>query len=211
MIKAVIFDYGNVISVASTGDCANVMQEMTGVDASVFRGVYDKFRFEFDRGYITGTQMYTKALESAGYKELACDTALMQKLAVLDMQSWRAVHKDVVEWGLSLKKQGYLLGILSNMPLEFLQLYRKENVLFMAADYTCFSCECHLIKPEKAIYELCIKGLNIKAEEAVFFDDLQENIMAGLSCNIHSILWTGLDKAKKDFLKIVAEQKDIIY
>ena len=56
MIKAVIFDYGNVISQTQTGDCAEQMEAMTGVPADVFRTVYDRFRFEFDRGTITGAR-----------------------------------------------------------------------------------------------------------------------------------------------------------
>lgn len=199
MIKAVIFDYGSVISVTSTGDCADVMQKMTGIPACVFRQVYEKYRFDFDRGLITGSQMYTNALLAQGYTKQAQNQELMRQIALLDMQSWRKVHEDVVDWALSLQKKGYLLGVLSNMPSEFLQYYRKENRLFMAADYCCFSCECHYIKPEKQIYELCLQKLNVKPQEAIFFDDVIENVTAGLQCGIKSFLWTGLEQAKKDF------------
>ena len=131
MIKAVIFDYGNVISQTQTGDCAADMEEITGVPAAVFRSVYEKFRFEFDRGTITGAEMYRQLLEDAGYKTLSENKALMEKIAEMDMVSWRSIRQDVSDWAIGLKKQGFKLGILSNMPTEFLNKYENLNKLVL--------------------------------------------------------------------------------
>lgn len=196
MIKSIIFDYGNVISEVQTGDCANEMELMTGVPAAVFRSVYDRFRFDFDRGLITGAEMYARLLDSEGYHSLALDMDLMKKIALLDMQSWRKFRQDVTDWGLSLQKQGFKLGILSNMPTEFLQYYRNEIPLFVHADYACFSCEVHVIKPEPEIYNIVLDGLGVRPEEAVFYDDMQVNIDAACNLGIHACLWTGLENAR---------------
>lgn len=205
MIKAVIFDYGNVISQTQTGDCAADMEEITGVPAAVFRSVYEKFRFEFDRGTITGAEMYRQLLEDAGYKALSENKALMEKIAEMDMVSWRSIRQDVSDWAIGLKKQGFKLGILSNMPTEFLSKYEKEIPPFVQADYACFSCRVNMIKPEPGIYQNCLQGLAVKPEEAVFFDDLQENIDAAKKMGIHGCLWTGLDNAKKDLEALVTQ------
>lgn len=204
MIKSIIFDYGNVISEAQTGDCANEMELMTGVPAAVFRSVYDRFRFDFDRGLITGAEMYARLLDAEGYHTLASDMDLMKKIALLDMQSWRKFRQDVTDWGLSLQKQGFKLGILSNMPTEFLQYYRNEIPLFVHADYACFSCEVHVIKPEPEIYNIVLDGLGVRPEEAVFYDDMQVNIDAACNLGIHACLWTGLENARNaldDFIR----------
>lgn len=207
MIKAVIFDYGNVVSLAQTGDCADEMEKMTGVPAEVFRSVYDKFRFEFDRGTIDGVEMYRQLLVDAGYSDIAKDKELLKKIALLDMQSWRAYNQDVIDWALSLKGEGYKIGVLSNMPTEFLTYYEKEIPIFNFADYACFSCRVKLIKPEEAIYRVCLDGLGIKADEGVFFDDIQENIAAGKKVGLQCFLWTGLDKAKQDFSALISSIK----
>lgn len=196
MIKSIIFDYGNVISEVQTGDCANEMELMTGVPAAVFRSVYDRFRFDFDRGLITGAEMYARLLDSEGYHSLALDMDLMKKISLLDVQSWRKFRQDVTDWGLSLQKQGFKLGILSNMPTEFLQYYRNEIPLFVHADYACFSCEVHVIKPEPEIYNIVLDGLGVRPEEAVFYDDMQVNIDAACNLGIHACLWTGLENAR---------------
>ena len=121
---------------------------------------------------------------------------LMKKIALLDMQSWRKFRQDVTDWGLSLQKQGFKLGILSNMPTEFLQYYRNEIPLFVHADYACFSCEVHVIKPEPEIYNIVLDGLGVRPEEAVFYDDMQVNIDAACNLGIHACLWTGLENAR---------------
>ncbi len=205
MIKAVIFDYGNVISQTQTGDCADQMEAMTGVPADVFRTVYERFRFEFDRGTITGAQMYRQLLEADGYHRQAADQQLMEKIARLDMESWRPVRQDVTDWGLSLKEQGFRLGILSNMPTEFLASYEDEIELFRAAHYACFSCRVGLIKPEPAIYLDVLKGLDVEPQEAVFFDDVAVNVEAACALGIHGFVWTGLEQGKRDWQKVIAE------
>ena len=205
MIKAVIFDYGNVISQTQTGDCAEQMEAMTGVPADVFRTVYDRFRFEFDRGTITGAQMYRQLLEADGYHQQAADQQLMEQIARLDMESWRPVRQDVTDWGLSLKASGLRLGILSNMPTEFLASYEDEIELFKAAHYACFSCRVGLIKPEPAIYHDVLKGLDVEPQEAVFFDDVAVKVEAACALGIHGFVWRGLEQGKRDLQQVIAE------
>jgi len=205
VITTIIFDYGNVISLTNTGDCSSEMEKMTGVPASVFRSVYDRFRFDFDRGTISGAEMYRQLLLEDGYTEVAKNTELMKKIALLDLESWKEYRQDVTDWGLQLKKQGYKLGILSNMPYEFLDYYEKDIPLFSHADYACFSCRVKLIKPEPAFYENCLNGLNSKPEECVFFDDIQENIDEAKKLGINGCLWAGLEKAKRDWENLIAE------
>lgn len=207
MIKAVIFDFGNVISYANTGDCALQMEKMTGVPERVFRSVYDEFRKDFDRGLITGAELYARTLSFNGYEKISKDTDLMKKLALMDLESWTAVREDVTQWALHLQKQGYKLGILSNMPYEFLDLYEKSIVLFTHADHAVFSCRVKMIKPEKEIYMEALRGLDVKPPEAVFFDDVRENIDAALALGINGILWTGLEKAKKDWQLLISQNK----
>jgi putative hydrolase of the HAD superfamily len=121
----------------------------------------------------------------------------MQKIAYIDMSSWRRINPEVVEWCLALKKQGYKLGILSNMPYEFLDAYESEIPPFVEADYACFSCRVKLIKPEEAIYRDVLRGLGAAPHETVFFDDIQINIDAANKLGIHGVLWTGLEDAKR--------------
>ncbi len=203
MIKAVIFDYGNVISKAATGDASEDLKKLSGIPAEVFNSVYERFRFDFDRGLISGEEMYRKLLLEDGYIEQANNSELLKKIALCDLESWRPIRDDVCTWIDELQTKGFKIGILSNMPYEFLDLYESEIPPFVQADFACFSCRVKLIKPEKEIYEYTLNGLGIKADEAVFFDDVQENVDGALKVGIKAFLWTGLEKGKKDLSDIL--------
>ncbi len=205
MLKAIIFDYGNVISQAATGDASEELKKLSGVPAEVFHSVYERHRFDFDRGIISGSEMYKRLLLEDGYIEQAMDTELLEKIARCDLESWRPIRQDVCDWITELQKS-YKIGILSNMPYEFLDLYEKEIPPFTQADFACFSCRVKLIKPERAIYEYTLNGLGVQADEAVFFDDIQENVDAALNLGIQAFLWTGLEKGKKDLEELISRK-----
>ena len=200
MIKALILDYGNVISLTDTKDIDAAMAAETGIPIEVFGSVYSTHRSDFDRGVTSGEEMYSRLLQQNGYAKAAEDTALLKKMVDIDLAAWRVLNDAVCDWALDIQKQGFKLGILSNMPYQFLERYEKEIPPFVAADYACFSCRLHLIKPEPEIYRNCLEGLGIRADEAVFFDDLERNIAAAQKLGLRGFVWTGLDQARKDWL-----------
>ncbi|EEV19608.1 HAD hydrolase, family IA, variant 3 [Treponema vincentii ATCC 35580] len=200
MIKALILDYGNVISLTDTEAIDAVMAAETGLPAEAFGSLCNIHRNDFDRGIISGEEMYSRLLQKNGYTKEAEDAALLKKLVDIDLAAWRVLNDAVCEWALNIQKQGFKLGILSNMPYQFLDRYEKEIPPFVAADYACFSCRLHLIKPEPEIYRNCLEGLGIRADEAVFFDDLERNITAAKKLGFHGFVWTGVDQAQKDWL-----------
>ncbi len=72
----------------------------------------------------------------------------------------------------------------------------------------CFGCGFELADAEllvvalaePEIYRNCLEGLGIRADEAVFFDDLERNITAAKKLGCHGFVWTGVDQAQKDWL-----------
>ncbi|MBP5792090.1 MAG: HAD family phosphatase, partial [Spirochaetaceae bacterium] len=177
-IKAVIFDFGNVISKTQPNTCFYDMAKLTGIPAEIFLQAMGQARSAFDLGEINAAELYSRILKANGYTAESEDMALCQKLGDMDLSSWNDINEQVSDWALALQKQGYKLGILSNMPYEFLERYRTGIPPFVKADYAVFSCDIHIIKPDARIYKLVLQGLNVKPEEAVFFDDLSKNIEA---------------------------------
>ena len=200
MIKALILDYGNVISLTDIKAIDAQLAEATGIPVEAFENLYSTHRRDFDRGLISGEEMYRRLLQHNGYAKAAQDDELLKKMVDIDLAAWRTLNDEVCDWALNIQKQGFKLGILSNMPYQFLDRYEKEIPPFVAADYACFSCRLHLIKPEPEIYLKCLAGLGIRAEEAVFFDDLERNIVAAQKLGFRGFIWTGLVQAQKDWL-----------
>jgi len=203
VIKAIVFDFGNVISEPQDITCFSRMSAMSGISEEDLVTAFWKYRPDFDRGTIRGREMYRKILFDAGItgSEAELDT-LAERLLAEDLGAWFHISRLVTEWGLSLQKSGYILGILSNMPVDFLEHFEKKIELFSKADVSVFSCRVDQIKPEPAIYQTLIERIGCKPDEIVFFDDIQSNIDGALQAGIRAFLWTGLEAGKRDWNSI---------
>lgn len=86
MIKALILDYGNVISKTSTKDVDAALAAETGIPVEVFGTIYSAHRGEFDRGIISGEEMYRRLLQENGYEKEASDEALFARRPAIKSQ-----------------------------------------------------------------------------------------------------------------------------
>jgi putative hydrolase of the HAD superfamily len=77
-----------------------------------------------------------------------------------------------------LKKTGKLLGLVSNGDQQEVSGWASSplNVYF---DAVIFSCHAGFVKPEKQIYELCIKKLGVMSGECLFVGDGGSDELAG--------------------------------
>ncbi len=205
MIKAVVFDFGNVISEPQDTGCYGRMANLSGLPADYFSRAFWKYREDYDGGKIHGRQMYRAVLADAGVRgEEAALDGLAERLLNEDLDSWFHVSADVTHWGLSLKQSGYALGILSNMPFDFLDRYEDKIEMFGKADVAVFSCRVGQIKPGAEIYQTLISRLGVRPGEIAFFDDLEPNVAGARKAGINAFLWTGLARAQADFSALVA-------
>jgi len=206
MIKALVLDYGNVISEPQDVGCYGRMAAISGLPESFFREAFWRYRPDYDRGTIRGREMYLRVLAEAGLgaSRTEGELALLADLLLAeDLGSWFHVSRPVTEWALSLKDSGYALGILSNMPFDFIERYGKAIDLFGKADVAVFSCYESLIKPEPAIYRSIIEKLSLDPAEIAFFDDLTANVDAARAVGMHAFVWKGLDAARVDLESVI--------
>ena len=66
MIKALILDYGNVISLTDIKAIDAQLAEATGIPVEAFGNLYSTHRSDFDRGLISGEEMYRRLLHNNG-------------------------------------------------------------------------------------------------------------------------------------------------
>ena len=88
------------------------------------------------------------------------------------------------------RKNGYRILFLSNYS-EYLYEKTKGTLSFIETfDGGVFSFEETCIKPDKLIYERLLEKYHIAPEEALFFDDREENVRAAEELGIHGTLFT---------------------
>ena len=84
----------------------------------------------------------------------------------------------------SLLEQGYHLYLLSNVGFSFHQFQYKMPFLSQF-DGIVLSCEEHLVKPHKAIYDRLCEKFGLKADECLFVDDMLCNVEGAQVAGLH--------------------------
>jgi putative hydrolase of the HAD superfamily len=192
-IKAVVFDYGKVISLPPEDAVRNELAALAGIDVKTLDALDEQYRGEHDRGVLSGTEYYKTILAKAG-KEPGQDAA--EKMLSLDLQSWARINPDTVKLMEDIKAAGLKVGILSNMPHAFLAMAREKFPLFKLPDAGIFSCEVGAVKPEEAIYEALFAALGCTPYEIVFVDDMRPNIEAARILGMNAFVWKDAETAR---------------
>ena len=198
-IKSVVFDYGNVISLPQCPTVMESLAQLAGVERKKFETTAWSLRDEYDRGTLTSQEYYRCVLSHFG---VSLDNKTIDEMIALDLGSWKNLDSATVTLMEDVKKAGYVLGILSNMPHDFLAWAWENLPVFSLPDKALFSCELGLIKPELAIYTKLLSLLKLEAEEVVFFDDKPENIENARVAGIQAFLWENAEKARRELASL---------
>jgi putative hydrolase of the HAD superfamily len=118
-------------------------------------------------------------------------------MAKADTSSWLRINPETEALMEDVKNAGCKVGILSNMPYDFLGWARENIPLFTRYDAALFSCEEGVVKPEKAIYERIVSLLGCAYDEVVFFDDMEENVKGASLLGIRAFVFTDCASAGK--------------
>ena len=201
-IKAVFFDYGQVISLPQDPKVIDKLAGMIGVAREIFEPLLWTLRSEYDRGTVTAREYYKDLLMRLG---VSMDEERMDELIEIDLLSWKNINNETVKLMEDVKKAGYILGILSNMPHDFLAWARINIPVFSLPQIGLFSCELNLVKPEEEIFRKLITTAGAEPEELVFFDDNPENVRSAVSLGIKAFIWKNADNARRELLSLGME------
>jgi 2-haloacid dehalogenase len=86
-----------------------------------------------------------------------------------------------------LKESGFSLYGLSNWSAETFPIVRHEFEFLNLFDEIILSGEVKLIKPEHEIFELCLQRIGRPADQCLFIDDSETNIVAASKLGFDTI------------------------
>ncbi|MFN3322000.1 MAG: HAD family hydrolase [Bryobacteraceae bacterium] len=185
-LKAVIFDYGRVLTEDQDPEQLAAMQRIAGLPPGRLRELYWAYRPVYDRGGMAGPDYWTAIARDAG-TEFTPDqiAALIQA----DNLSWSRINAEMLAWAQALAGAGIRTAILSNMPAD-LRAHLQQNFNWVSGfHHATFSCDVHANKPDAAIYRHCLEGLNVVPTESLFLDDRPENVRGAESLGIHGVIF----------------------
>lgn len=92
-------------------------------------------------------------------------------------------------------------GMLSNAWHGTREKVARQYTFLTAFDVVIFSADVHLRKPDPRIFHLMIARLGVKAHEAVFVDDFQENIDGAQAVGLKTVLF----KSREETIQLFKE------
>ena len=198
-IKAVVFDYGKVICFPPDDSVWEKISSLADITWDAIDPFYKKHRGNYDRGIFSAFGYYKKILDDL---KINITDEKIRQMGQLDMNGWKNINPATEKLMNDVKNSGLLLGILSNMPYDFLDFARKNIPVISLPHTGIFSCEAGVIKPEKEIYLKLLSELKCLPEEVVFFDDVPENVSKALELKIEARLWEDCEKARRDLAEL---------
>jgi putative hydrolase of the HAD superfamily len=113
-------------------------------------------------------------------------------------------QKPVFDLAKDLKSQGYQVALLSNMysPLAWIARHFGRIDIF---DPIIISSEVGFAKPDKKIYKIILKELDIPAKYCLFIDDRAENIATAKNLGMTVLLARSTDQIVKETINILSK------
>jgi putative hydrolase of the HAD superfamily len=185
MIKAIIFDFGRVISAQKP--------------LSLFRG------YEEDLGLVPGTlnrimygseswqeTMVGRKTLDEHWQEIGPRLGLHTEEKIAAFRHRYAADEALNEGVLNLihrLRSDYKLAVLSNAPPRLSKWLANWEIRDLFDIVVCSGDE-GMVKPDPAIFQLTLARLEVEPGEAVFIDDTFGHVEAARSLGIHGIHFT---------------------
>jgi putative hydrolase of the HAD superfamily len=197
-LRAVIFDYGLVLSGPPEPAARARLLEISGLAPEIFDAHYWKYRLDYDRGTLNGHTYWPTIARDT---DVSLSPEQIEALIEQDVLLWATVDPVMLAWADRVRACGMKIAILSNMG-EDLLAYMRDNFRWLDRFHRLtWSCELNLIKPMAAIYEHTLEQLNVGADEALFLDDRAENVEGARAVGLHSLLFRGVQNLQADLAR----------
>ena len=189
---AVVFDYGRVLSQSPTLSELEDFAALVGVSEPPFFELYSNTRDEYDCGRIDCQQHWQRFADAAGIS-FAADQ--VQRIVEFENRLWLRANPRTLELAHDIRIHGVRTAILSNMPPDLLDGLRRNFGCLDNFEVQIWSCEHGIIKPDPAIYQLCLKQLNCEPRRVLFFDDRPRNVEAAQASGMEAYVFESSEHA----------------
>ena len=185
-VKAVLFDYGRVLSGPEKAESWHGMRDLLGLSEEKFREMYWKYRDHYDRGTLSGTEYWSNIARDVAFP--LQDDSLFQ-LKKLDVEMWTELNPPMVEWAHRLKSAGLRIGILSNIGDAMEEGIRAKFAWVGGFTHATWSHRLKMRKPEPEIYAAAAQGLGVEPGEVLFIDDREDNIAGARAAGMRGVVY----------------------
>ncbi len=187
MIKAIIFDFGRVISAQKPMSLFRGYEEELGIQPGTLNPIM--FGSQAWQDTLLGRKTLAQFWHAIG-PQLNLHTAEAIERFSQRYHTDEAINAGVLDLIHRLRRQGrHKLAVLSNAPPNLAQWLADWEILDLFDVVFCSGDE-GVVKPTPAAFEITLERLGVAPEQAVFIDDTLGHVKAAQSLGIHGILFT---------------------
>ncbi len=198
-LRAVIFDYGMVLTGKPSAEAHEAMIRITGLPRDQFESIYWADRHAYDEGKLTGLQFWKNFARDA---KLNLDAATIDELNLWDARMWTTQSPAMLAWQQQLKQRGFLTAILSNMGDTVLANIEREFDWLPRFDVLVWSFQHKMAKPDPAIYRLVLDRLDVAPAESLFIDDKLLNVDAARDLGMMGIQFSTTERLREQLVEM---------
>ena len=197
VVRAVVFDYGMVLTGPPDPGAHAAMLRITGLPSDRFDTLYWADRDAFDAGSLTGYAFWQKLSHDAGLK---MDQRQIDELVAWDVRMWTTENTAMFAWQINLKQRGLLTAIVSNMGDTIHHAMERDLPWLSHFDVLVWSYQLRITKPDPAIYRHVLEKLGTQPAETLFIDDRRPNVDAAIRMGMKGIVFSNVDQLRADLI-----------
>lgn len=189
MIKAVLFDFGGVLtSSGKRGFIGSIMGELYGQSPE------DMGLWELNPSLRNGSRSETEFFEilNKRFGKNVTPEAFLER-----SNSLLVPAQQVYDLAAQLTELGIRTGILSNV-FGFNARELRRRGCYDGFDPVILSCEEGYIKPDPKLYEIAVQRLELQPKEIVFIDDQEQCLQPARQMGMHTVLAQSPDQTVAD-------------
>jgi putative hydrolase of the HAD superfamily len=196
-LRAVVFDYGMVLTGPPAPESIEAMLRITGLDLERLNALYWANRHAYDEGKLTGLEFWQRLAREAGLK---LTPAQIAELNDWDARMWTTENPAMLAWQDAVRQRGFRTAILSNMGDHVHARMVEQFQWLDRFDVLVWSYLLRLTKPDEAIYRHVLKELDVEPGEALFIDDKLPNIEAARALGMKAHQFTTARQLREDLI-----------
>ena len=187
-MKNIIFDLGGVI--------------LKGTPKDMFKNENEKLLsfFENSDDLDLGNITLEEKFNNCNFSE---ELIKEYKERLTKYYEFREINLDLINLIKKLKKNGYMIYILSDNNKETYD-YCKELNIFSDIDGWVVSCEYHTMKKDKILFDIFLKKYDLDPKECYFIDDKESNVLIAKEYGIKGYVFD----ENKDISLLYNDMKD---
>jgi putative hydrolase of the HAD superfamily len=192
MIKTVIFDAGEVL--VSIKDYRRSLAKHLVIPFRKMPDVYRDLDL-LEKGAISTAKFREDMAKMLGVRssQIINEVEFAEKNNRAIAGTWKIVAR--------LRKKGYRIAMLSNVAMA-INAVNARKFRWDMFHHRFLSCYVGIRKPDPRIFKHALEKIGVRPEEAVFIDDVRENIVVAKKLGINAIHFRNPRQLERELKKI---------